>query len=238
MLGFPTTEQSSVVDVFLPAEACWPEPGDSFVRSYEKVIPAEVCAKLREMFAASENKVPGAVGAGTTGTGTVNTKIKSSLDLDVALEGPEWMETIGALRDAVGEAVSRYANEITSLHLIQSEYGIVSTGLQLQSYEPNGKDRFVVHIDRASLASCHRELGVILYLNDVEMGGETCFPVQRLAIKPEEGKVVVFPAGFTHPHEGRTPITGPKLIATAFMCHATPEQEEEAKNQIQEGWKE
>jgi hypothetical protein len=79
-----------------------------------------------------------------------------------------------------------------------------------------------MHVDRATLAGSHRELAVIIYLNDVEEGGETLFPIQRTKVRPEAGKIVWFPAGFTHPHEGTTPVSGPKLIATSFLGYTKP----------------
>jgi hypothetical protein len=42
---------------------------------------------------------------------------------------------------------------------------------------------------------------LVFYLNDVPLGGETVFPVQNLKIAPVQGRAVMFPVGFTHPHQ-------------------------------------
>jgi hypothetical protein len=65
---------------------------------------------------------------------------------------------------------------------------------------------------------------LLIYLNDVE-GGETFFPNQKLKIKPEKGKIVMFPAMLTHPHEVMPPkgdrfimqtwITDPRMAVIA-----------------------
>jgi len=42
---------------------------------------------------------------------------------------------------------------------------------------------------------------LVFYLNDVPEGGETVFPVQDVKVSPVEGRAVMFPVGFTHPHQ-------------------------------------
>lgn len=44
-----------------------------------------------------------------------------------------------------------------------------------------------------------RHFTVLLYLHDCE-GGELYFPKQKEIVKPEPGKLLIFPAYWTHPH--------------------------------------
>lgn len=62
-----------------------------------------------------------------------------------------------------------------------------------------------------------RVLSWILYLNDVEEGGETEFLYQSLRFKPKTGTFVIFPAHFTHTHRGNPPLSGVKYIATGWI---------------------
>ena len=62
-----------------------------------------------------------------------------------------------------------------------------------------------------------RLLAWILYLNDVEEGGETEFLYQSLRIKPKQGTFILFPAHFTHTHRGNPPLSGVKYIATGWI---------------------
>lgn len=62
-----------------------------------------------------------------------------------------------------------------------------------------------------------RILSWILYLNDVEEGGETEFLYQSLRFKPKAGTFVLFPAHFTHTHRGNPPLSGVKYIATGWI---------------------
>jgi hypothetical protein len=61
----------------------------------------------------------------------------------------------------------------------------------------------------------------IWYLNDVPgPGGETEFPLQGVSVRPEEGKLVLFPPFWTHVHRGVTLQQGVKYIATTWICFA------------------
>ena len=71
-----------------------------------------------------------------------------------------------------------------------------------------------------------RLLSWILYLNDVEEGGETEFLYQSLRFKPKIGTLILFPAYFTHTHRGNPPLSGAKYIATGWIEFLnTPERQ-------------
>ena len=57
----------------------------------------------------------------------------------------------------------------------------------------------------------------MVYLNDVEEGGETEFLYQQLKIKPSKGRVVIWPGSFTHLHRGNPPMST-KYIATGWFA--------------------
>jgi hypothetical protein len=61
-----------------------------------------------------------------------------------------------------------------------------------------------------------------LYLNDVKEGGETEFLVQSQRIKPKQGTLVLFPAGYTHIHRGNPPLSGEKYIMTGWLNLQSP----------------
>ena len=60
-------------------------------------------------------------------------------------------------------------------------------------------------------------LAFMVYLNDVDEGGETEFLYQHVRIKPEEGKFTICPTAWTHAHRGNPPLNGTKYIATAWV---------------------
>ena len=56
-------------------------------------------------------------------------------------------------------------------------------------------------------------VGVIIKKNGPE-GGEIHFPLQNLSIKPEQGKAIIFPPGYFHPHQVLAPITKRYIVQT------------------------
>jgi hypothetical protein len=72
------------------------------------------------------------------------------------------------------------------------------------------------HYESGNREHCHRLLTWILYLNDVQEGGETEFLYQHMRVKPEQGTLVIWPAAFTHTHRGNPPFSNEKYIVTGW----------------------
>ncbi len=76
------------------------------------------------------------------------------------------------------------------------------------------------YIDKESDGSKDRILAWMIYLNDAKCG--TNFPEQKITITPAEGLGVIWPAYWTHPHQGVTPNIGDKYIATGWFNYYDP----------------
>ena len=72
------------------------------------------------------------------------------------------------------------------------------------------------HCESGSRENCVRLLAWMVYLNDVEEGGETEFLYQSMRVKPKQGTLVIFPAAFTHTHRGNPPLSNEKYIITGW----------------------
>ena len=75
----------------------------------------------------------------------------------------------------------------------------------------------VWHYEDGPYANNRRMFATMLYLNDVEEGGETEFLYQSLRIKPERGKFLIWPAQWMHTHRGNPPLSGEKYIITSWI---------------------
>lgn len=75
----------------------------------------------------------------------------------------------------------------------------------------------VWHCESGSRECSSRILAWVLYLNDVEEGGETEFLYQHKRVKPRQGTVVIWPASFTHIHRGNPPLSNSKYIVTGWV---------------------
>ena len=66
-----------------------------------------------------------------------------------------------------------------------------------------------------------RKLVCQLYLNDISNAGETEFLYQNKRVNAKEGRMLVFPADWTHTHRGNPPIgTNNKYIITTWLFEA------------------
>ena len=110
-------------------------------------------------------------------------------------------------------------------HIISSVNGsgtLVSHVCKLQ-HTPIGGGFHEWHCEQGGGGSSTRSLAWLLYLNDVESGGETEFLYQKTRVKPKKGTLAIWPAGITHPHRGNPPYSNDKYIATGWFEHPVSE---------------
>jgi hypothetical protein len=72
------------------------------------------------------------------------------------------------------------------------------------------------HYESGSREISNRLLTWMVYLNDVEEGGETEFLYQSMRVKPKQGTLLIWPAAFTHTHRGNPPLSNEKYIVTGW----------------------
>lgn len=73
------------------------------------------------------------------------------------------------------------------------------------------------HYESDDMKNSSRILTFIVYLNDVDEGGETEFLYYPRRVKPKTGKIILWPASFTHTHRGNPPLSGSKYIVTGWV---------------------
>jgi hypothetical protein len=77
------------------------------------------------------------------------------------------------------------------------------------------------HAEVHDMATIERCMVWMIYLNDIpENEGETEFLWQKVRVQPKAGRVVLWPAFFTHVHRGNPVYTHPKYIATGWGVYA------------------
>ncbi len=88
---------------------------------------------------------------------------------------------------------------------------------RIKKYEVGGIDRFDTHVDVGDHMSAKRCLAMLFYLNDVDEGGHTVFPLLETSIQPKKGRVIVFPPTWEYPHSGEPPISNSKYIMSTYL---------------------
>ena len=182
-----------------------------FIKEYPKALSKELCQKIIAKF----EEAPGLQRVGEVYNGGKVELSDFKVSTDMYIDNiPHWREIKVEIDKALEKCFIDYSKgiRIDPTPSLQTPY-------QIQRYE-KGKGKFKEHIDNSGFGQAqYRYVAVIIYLNDVEKGGETTFNKQHFYIKPEEGKIALFPPYYTHPHIGEVPHSGPKYIITSFYTH-------------------
>lgn len=87
---------------------------------------------------------------------------------------------------------------------------------KIQKTSPGG-GYHLWHFEAGGLITSRRLGAYILYLNDIDVGGETEFLYLRQRIEPKKGRLVIFPSGYVFTHRGNPPLTSDKYIMTGWL---------------------
>ncbi len=106
----------------------------------------------------------------------------------------------------------------------RSGYELFHAGWKFQRSETGGGFHQWHHEQGSGTDSQSRFAVWMIYLNDVETGGKTEFKFQELEVRPAAGTLVIWPAGFTHPHRANPDLVGKKYIATGWFNYPSRER--------------
>jgi hypothetical protein len=163
--------------------------------------------------------------------GGVQKDIKDTTDFTIPINCEKWYKIHKCLLKELTKNIEQYVDK-----LCHNEYKLTSQNSKMdftpinkkkiifynfmvQRYIKN-KGRYVYH-DDSNINFDKKEYRVITYLwylNTVEEGGETVF-WNDYKIKPEKGKLILFPANWIFPHCGKMPISDNKYIITGWIYY-------------------
>ena len=183
---------------------------NSFIFEKQNALPAELCDDMIQRFEAqTDEQYQGRIGQ----TASQNNSIKKTTDLVVSGKD-HWKDVDNNLFRSMGIAIKEFREAYPYF-----KGPFKDMGYGIQRYNPG--EYYHWHIDGGSHDFSQRQLVAIWYLNDVPgPGGETEFLFQDVKIKPEKGKLVLFPPFWTHEHRAVTLNEGVKYIATTWIVFA------------------
>ena len=178
-----------------------------FIYEIHGALTEEFCNHCISKFKKDRNRKPGETGGGLT------PHIKQSTDLNIT-KYPEWKDEDTVFYQSLNEGLSEYRNlhRKKLLWLDIKDYN--DYGYQIQETLPDGF--YDWHHDFFSTGKESRFLTYLWYLNTVEEGGHTEF-IDGTKIKPEMGKLILFPAAWPFYHRGTKPIREKKYICTGWL---------------------
>ena len=137
--------------------------------------------------------------------------ITSNLSHDWALDLPAYSRISELIIPKFKPCVDEY---LTTFSLLQS-YKFLLYDLKIKKI-PIGGGFHAWHFENGTISCSQRKFVVQLYLNDDFEGGETEFLYQNRREEAVKGDVLIFPAGYTHPHRGNPPIGDSKYLVTSW----------------------
>jgi len=183
---------------------------NTFIFEIKNALPQDVCEEMIRRFEEKEDQqYLGRIGQ----LQQQDQSIKRSTDLVVSGK-PDWKDIDQLLFRSLGFAMQSFKEKYPFF-----KGPFKDMGYAIQKTEPG--EFYHWHIDGGSHEFSQRQLVAVWYLNDVNgPGGTTDFSFQKVKIKPEQGKLVLFPPFWTHEHRGATLKKGVKYIATTWVVFA------------------
>ena len=184
-----------------------------------------LCNEIIQMYELDNDKYQGITVAG------IDKNTKDTMDL-IMTDETKWIKIKRAIHKELIQNLDNYVEKLNDCpdylntdQLTNSKFKFFSKfkgpqqipAFMIQRYKQN-TGKYIYHDDSHydSKNNHYRIITFIWYLNDVCEGGETVFS-GKYAVKPTTGKLVLFPATWTHPHCGKMPISNDKYILTGWI---------------------
>lgn len=200
---------------------------NSFIYLNKNSISEELCDELIKLYEdEKERKYEGVVHSG------LRKDIKDTTDFIIPRTDEKWTKVFNFLEKELTTNIQKYYSQLNNYdeksgysnngQKTNRKYKMLNyekfdlSGFMMQRYIKN-TGRYIYHHDFAAdhKNSKHRVITYLWYLNTVEEGGETEL-FGDYKIKPEKGKLLLFPASWTFPHCGKMPISDNKYIITGW----------------------
>ena len=190
---------------------------EDFIYHRKGLLSASLCKSIIDYFENNPNKHPGIVYKGSSDQCImVDPEVKESMDLSCNFAEIK-ATCLFHLHHHLFEVINEYKTKYEFLNGLApwklfSDYNI-------QKYPPKG-GYFSLHSEHgAGARDSRRIMAWMIYLNDVYDGGYTNFPTQKKKFQPRVGDALIWPAFWTHPHQGITSKTQTKYIATGWISY-------------------
>ena len=185
------------------------------VKTYRDSLGKSMCEKIISIFENSDEKKIGITSMGENR----NTKRTMDIHSSQITKLSEWRTIERILHKELNNKLEQYYYEINNGDNVNPFFlpypSTTDSGFNIQKYD-KGDGFYKFHHDGCvGDEGTYRTLTYLWYLNDVSEGGETEF--KDFKIKPEQGKLLIFPALWSYPHRGNMPLSSDKYIMTGWI---------------------
>jgi hypothetical protein len=176
-----------------------------FIYEIPNVLSKETCEELIERFLKDDKKHPSTVSGGQT-----DHDVRKSTNLWIGPDEERWRDTAKEMFEIFVSGLDKYGH-----HLVDNNYITFSTGSRLFGKELRFESPFInqslegdyYHWHTDDFTKQHdkpsRLFSCLIYLNTLEdnQGGCTEFMCGK-KVRPEQGKLLIFPSTWTYVHRG------------------------------------
>lgn len=181
-----------------------PNVHDKTIFVYENALNASICSRLISAFDASDNTFLGVTAGGLS-------EVKKNSELYIDPQEAGWFALDEAIYSAYNHHVTDYFSHFPWLNI-----GFRDVGYFIKKYDKLS-GYYDEHVDVSVRKNSSRILVGIIYLNDVDDGGETEFTTQGLRIQPKAGRMLLFPPMWMYPHKANIPKSNHKYTVNTFF---------------------
>jgi hypothetical protein len=196
---------------------------DPYIYINKHSLAPELCKYIIDIYEKTQNKYR------ATTLGGVNEDTFKATQCNIEdITDPNWTPIHEFLNQELTNNMKKYMKTLndqigdgkTYQHFKED---IIYNGFHINKYECNNEGKYDYHIDSYLTKGMEQEryITFIWYLNDVAEGGETEMR-GNMRIKPESGKLLLFPSSWTYPHCSQTTISNDKYVIVGWLMRECP----------------
>jgi len=188
---------------------------DPYIHIEENLLSKELCRDIIEIF----DKEEFLRDARTMGGVNKNILSGQSCHSSNLYNIPNWKNIECFVLKETVNALDRYMSKINKRFINYTTFNeLENNGFSMNKYSVDIGGKYEYHVDRLveKETELERMITFIWYLNDVQEGGETEFN-RNLKVKPETGKLLMFPSTWTYPHSSLPVVSNNKYIIVGWF---------------------
>ena len=197
---------------------------DNFILEIPNAIPKELCDEIIKRFELDNRKEPGVIYLDDKSV--VDKRLKENTELFIT-NTPGWEDIDLTISKYLNISFRKYLSHLRQTFKDKNEIQHIYRGMFISEYRDTGYQ--IQRISRGQSYAWHHDyswhdgrgrlLNCIFYLNTLEENeGGTTELLGGTKIRPEAGKLVLFPSSWTFPHCGNEVKGKSKYIGWSGMC--------------------
>lgn len=202
-------------------EVTFPAGKSGMIAVYDGLISTHLCSSIIQKLEPVHNLISfdGQVMDGVFKATKRTSDLPFSNNERLNSHGLSWDADFKASDEAIvtglKAALSHYTQQYRALYDLVHP---VDSGFNLQRYTKS-EGFYREHVDSLpwERSTNHRVLAALVYLNTIEHGGHTNFPLHEVSVAPVVGRIVLFPTTWTHPHEGCPSFSEDRWLINTFI---------------------